>query len=104
MPSLCDHDAYAGMGTPYPNNPNYGSQGDTMDGLLATMAAVDFTANGSTTLPGYPTEHIFVQGGSAGSLGAYHVVRAVRDQGVLLLLKTTPTSTTTRCSPSSADS
>lgn len=46
MPSMCDHDLYAGMGNEYPNNPNW-PDGDRVEGLLATMAAINFTARGN---------------------------------------------------------
>ena len=45
--SMCDHDLYGGLGTPYPNNPNPGAE---VNGLEATMAAVEYTvANYPTT-------------------------------------------------------
>ena len=62
--AMCDHDQYLGMGTPYPNNPNPGAE---VNGLQATMAAIDHTA------ANYPTTHVFVHGTSAGSVGAYAV-------------------------------
>ncbi|MFT6400278.1 MAG: hypothetical protein ACJAYU_005049, partial [Bradymonadia bacterium] len=60
--SMCDHDQYAGLGTPYPNNPNLDAQ---VNGLQATMAAVDYVAHS------YPTTHVFAHGTSAGSVGVY---------------------------------
>jgi acetyl esterase/lipase len=59
--SMCDHDLYAGTGSPYPNSPT----GDTTDGLLATLAAVDYTT------ANYETTHVFAHGTSAGSVGAF---------------------------------
>ena len=83
MPSMCDHDLYGGMGNVYPNNPN-GTPPDTVDGLRATMAAIDFTARGSGALKGYPTSQIFLHGTSAGSAGAYIVAHAFERGGVRL--------------------
>lgn len=82
-PSFCDHDLYLGPGHDYPNNPNWGGE-DTVDGLLATMAAIDFTARGNGSLPGHHGTHIFVHGTSAGSPGAYGVAHAFAASGVSL--------------------
>jgi len=60
--SMCDHDAYSGLGTPYPNNPNPGAE---VNGLEATMAAIDYTT------ANYPTTHVWAHGASAGSYGAW---------------------------------
>lgn len=84
MPSMCDHDLYGGMGNAYPNNPNWSGSPDTVDGLRATMAAIDFTARGNGKLPGYATGRIFLQGTSAGSAGAYNVAHAFERSGVQL--------------------
>ena len=43
VPSLCDHDNYSGRGAPYPNNPNPNGGVRQVNGLQATMAAVDYT-------------------------------------------------------------
>jgi hypothetical protein len=59
--SMCDHDLYSGIGTPYTNNPN----GGQVNGLQATMAAIDYTA------ANYPTTHVFAHGTSAGSAGVF---------------------------------
>ncbi len=59
--SMCDHDLYSGLGTPYPNNP----VGGEVNGLEATMAAVDYT------VASYPTTHVFAHGTSAGSYGVW---------------------------------
>ena len=53
------------MGTPYPNNPV--DPDAEVNGLQATLAAIDYTA------ANYPTTHVFVHGTSAGSVGAYAV-------------------------------
>jgi hypothetical protein len=43
-PAMGDHDFHSGIGTAYPDKPNHGGS-DTVDGLLALMAAIDFTFN-----------------------------------------------------------
>jgi len=83
LPAMCDHDFHSGLGTPYPNNPNWENT-DTVDGLLALMAAIDFTANGSEILPGYSTSHIFLHGVSSGSAGAYAAAYGFVRSGVPL--------------------
>ncbi|CAN5761192.1 hypothetical protein BH24ACT3_BH24ACT3_14800 [soil metagenome] len=82
--SLCDHDLYSGVGNVYPNNPNWGDDPDTFDGLLATMAAVDATVNGTDVVDGHPSSHVFVHGQSAGSVGAYSVSYAFSQAGINL--------------------
>ena len=72
--SYCDHDLYSGMGTPYTNNPN----GGEVNGLQATMSAVDFVA------ANYPTTHIIAQGNSAGSVGVYSLGIAYASEGTPL--------------------
>ncbi len=73
--SMCDHDTYLGMGTPYPNNPNPNAQ---VNGLQATMSAIDYaTAN-------YPTTHVFLHGTSAGSIGAYAAGMSYASEGIAL--------------------
>ncbi len=73
--SMCDHDQYAGLGTPYPNNPNPDAQ---VNGLQATMAAVDFAARS------YPTTHVFAHGTSAGSVGVYSLALSYSAEGQAL--------------------
>lgn len=80
--SLCDHDLYSGFGNIYPNNPNWGDDPDTVDGLPATMAAVDVTVNGNGRLDGHPTSRLFLHGGSAGSAGAYSLSYAFWRSGI----------------------
>ncbi|MCS6800090.1 MAG: hypothetical protein NZ898_16490, partial [Myxococcota bacterium] len=70
--SMCDHDLYGGLGQPYPYNPHWGGT-DTVDGALASMAAIHFVARGNGRHPGYPTSLVFLSGSSAGGVGAYHV-------------------------------
>lgn len=73
--SMCDHDLYGGIGTPYPNNPNPGAE---VNGLEATMAAVEYT------VANYPTTHVFAHGTSAGSNGVYFLSYSFADVGVNL--------------------
>ncbi|MCP4567714.1 MAG: hypothetical protein GY841_09055 [FCB group bacterium] len=68
---MCDHDLYSGLGTPYPNNPN----GGEVNGLQATMAAIDFT------VANYPTTHVFAHGTSAGSVGVFSVASSFATEG-----------------------
>lgn len=72
--SYGDHDLYSGRGTPYPNNP----KGGEVNGLQATMAAVEYT------VANYPTTHVFAHGTSAGSFGAYALGFAFAQEGVRL--------------------
>ena len=74
--SMCDHDTYVGIGTPYPNNPV--NPDAEVNGLQATMAAIDYTVNN------YPTTHVFVHGSSAGSIGAYAVGMSYASEGIAL--------------------
>lgn len=73
--SMCDHDQYSGLGTPYPNNPNPGAE---VNGMQATMAAVDYT------VANYPTTHVFAHGTSAGSVGAYNLAMSFAVEGIHL--------------------
>lgn len=72
--SYCDHDLYSGLGTLYPNNP----VGGEVNGLQATMAAIDFTA------ANYPTTHVFAHGASAGSVGAFSLAISYAAEGTRL--------------------
>ncbi len=72
--SLCDHDLYSRMGTPYINNPD----GGQVNGLQATMAAVEYTVEN------YPTTHVFAHGTSAGSIGAFSLMYAFAMEGTYL--------------------
>lgn len=76
VPSMCDHDLHAGEGTIYPNNPNYGAVGDTVDGLLANEAALTWvTEHRATTW-------VVVHGTSAGSVGAFALTYALHEKGI----------------------
>lgn len=72
--SLGDHDLYSGMGTPYAHNP----KGGEVNGLQATMAAVEYT------VANYPTTHVFAHGTSAGSFGVYALGFAFAQEGIHL--------------------
>lgn len=74
--SMCDHDTYLGTGTKYPNNPI--NPNAEVNGLQATMAAIDYT------VANYPTTHVFVHGTSAGSIGAYGVGMSYASEGIVL--------------------
>lgn len=73
--SMCDHDLYSGLGTPYLNNPNPDAQ---VNGMQATMAAVDYTARN------YPTTHVFAHGTSAGGLGVFNLAISYAAEGRFL--------------------
>lgn len=76
VPSMCDHDLHAGEGTVYPNNPNHGREGDTVDGLLANEAALMWVADNR------PTTWVVVHGTSAGSVGAFALTYALHERGI----------------------
>ncbi len=81
MPSLCDHDAYAGVGIPdlnNPNSPDENGQTRAADGLLATKAAIAFTRNHVAT------SNVFLHGTSAGSIGSFGVAYSFEREGILL--------------------
>jgi hypothetical protein len=69
--SMCDHDWYSGIGTPYPNNP----VGGEVNGLQATMSAIDYVA------ANYPTTQAWAHGTSAGSFGAWALGRSFAQEG-----------------------
>ena len=70
--SMCDHDLYSGLGTPYPNNPDPDA---SVDGLPATMAAIDYA------VANYPTTHVFAHGTSAGSIGVWSLASSYGFEG-----------------------
>ena len=76
--SMCSHDAYAGADSFDVNNPNTLPDGTprTTNGLYATKAAIQFAT--ST----FPTDDIFLDGGSAGSAGSLHVAWGLQQQGL----------------------
>ena len=74
--SYCDHDQYSGLGTPYLNHPT--NPAAEVNGLQATMAAIDYTA------ANYPTTHVWVHGTSAGSAGAWAVGSSYGHEGAAL--------------------
>ena len=71
--SMCDHDQYSGLGTPYPNNPNPGAE---VNGMQATKSAVEYT------VANYPTTEVFAHGTSAGSVGAYNLAMSFAAQDI----------------------
>ena len=73
--SLCDHDNYGGWGDPYPNNPNPSAQ---VNGLQATMAAMDYT------VANYSTSQVFAHGTSCGSLGVWSAAAAYSHEDIYL--------------------
>ena len=76
--SMCDHDNYAGRGAPYLNNPNPNGGERQVNGLQATMAAMDYT------VANYPSTHVFAHGTSAGSLGVFAMSQAYAEEGTYL--------------------
>jgi hypothetical protein len=74
--SMCDHDWYSGMGTNYPNNPY--KPDAQVNGLQATMAAVDYTT------ANYATTHVWAHGTSAGSLGIWALASSYKREGIPL--------------------
>ena len=74
--AMCDHDLYSGLGTPYLNN--IYNPGAEVNGMQATMAAVDYT------VANYPTTHVFAHGTSAGSLGVFNLTGAYAAEGTFL--------------------
>ncbi|MDZ7784999.1 MAG: hypothetical protein U5K56_19325 [Halioglobus sp.] len=74
--SMCDHDLYSGLGTPYPNNNDNPSA--EVNGLQATMAAVEYT------VANYATTHVIAHGTSAGSVGAFSLASAFAAEGTHL--------------------
>ncbi len=70
--SMCDHDMYMGLGNEYPNNPISARE---VNGLQATMAAIDFVT------ASYPTTHVFTHGESAGSYGAWALAFSYASEG-----------------------
>ena len=79
MPSGCDHDVFLGMGEHtdpeyfYPRNPH--RPDDRVEGLLALLSAIEFTATSRAT------DLVFLHGTSAGSYGVYGAAYALEQQG-----------------------
>ncbi|HBZ49104.1 MAG TPA: hypothetical protein DEO43_02160 [Halieaceae bacterium] len=73
--SMCDHDLYSGLGTPYPNNPNPDAE---VNGMQATMSAVDYV------VANYPTTEVWAHGSSAGSTGTYNLAMSYVAEGIHL--------------------
>lgn len=70
--SMCDHDQYLGLGTPYVRNPNPNTQ---VNGLQATMSAIDYSVSN------YTSTHVFAHGTSAGSVGVYALALSYAVEG-----------------------
>ena len=73
--SMCDHDLYSGLGTPYTDNPNPDAE---VNGMQATMSAVDYV------VANYPTTDVWAHGTSAGSTGAYHLATSYAAEDIYL--------------------
>lgn len=73
--SMCDHDLYSGLGTPYPSNPNPGAE---VNGMQATMSAIDYV------VANYPTTEVWAHGTSAGSTGVYNLAMSYAAEGIYL--------------------
>jgi len=76
--SMCSHDLYAGMNSPDPYNPNTTPDGKKRPttGLISTKSAIQFARDT------YPTDDLFLHGGSAGSAGTIHTAWALQQQGI----------------------
>lgn len=76
LPSMCDHDLYAGVGTPDTFNPAQpNGEAPRVDGLLALRAALDYTTDRMETT------HVFAHGTSAGSVGTMNLVTSLAKDG-----------------------
>jgi hypothetical protein len=74
--SMCNRDVYGGGNNLDPYNFDSEGKQRTTNGLLATKAAVQFT------LARHATSKFFLHGGSAGSIGTYHVASSLQAQGI----------------------
>jgi len=72
----CDHDLYLGIGSKYPNHPT--NPNAKVNGLQATMAAIDYTA------ANYPTTQVWAHGTSAGSAGVWGLASSYGSEGTPL--------------------
>jgi len=72
--SYSDHDMYTGVGTEYINNPI----GGEVNGLQASMSAVDYVTNN------YPTTYVYAHGTSAGATGSYSLGLSYYMEGIKL--------------------
>lgn len=73
--SMCNRDLYGGAGNADPNNIALNGNQRSTSGLLATKAAIAFT------MDRYASSDFFLHGGSAGSVGSYHVAWSLQEQG-----------------------
>ena len=76
VPSMCDHDLHSGEGTDYPENPNHGPDGTTVDGLLANTDALTHVVGER------PTSNVVLHGTSAGSVGAFSLAYSLHEEGI----------------------
>ncbi|MCP4435208.1 MAG: hypothetical protein GY812_06870 [Actinomycetia bacterium] len=74
--SYCDHDQYSGLGTSYTNHPT--NPNAQVNGLQATMAAIDYVA------ANYPTTQVWAHGTSAGSTGVWSLASSYGQEGTAL--------------------
>jgi hypothetical protein len=76
--SMCSHDAYGGMNTVDPNNPNTTPDGAhrPTTGLISVTSALQFAKDS------YTTTDVFLHGTSAGSVGTYNVAWSLELQGL----------------------
>ncbi len=73
--SMCNRDLYGGANNADPNNLRANGSQRSTSGLLATKAAIAFT------MDRFVTSDFFLHGGSAGSVGTYHVAWSLQEQG-----------------------
>jgi len=74
--SMCDHDLYGGLGTPYTNHPT--NPDAEVNGHEATLAAIDYVA------ANYPTTQVWAHGTSAGSIGVWALASSYGFEGTAL--------------------
>jgi hypothetical protein len=72
---MCNRDTYGGSNNPDPNNFTAEGEQRVTNGLLATKAAIEFTRSRAAT------SDFFLHGGSAGSVGTYHVAYSMETMG-----------------------
>ncbi len=73
--SMCDHDLYSGLGTPYTDNPNPDAK---VNGMQATMSAVEYV------VANFPTTEVWAHGTSAGSTGVYNLAMSFAAEDIHL--------------------
>merc|ERR1719330_1295031 len=73
--AMCDHDFHMGQGTVEANSPSPDVQRQKVDGQLAVLSAIDYT------IDTFPTGNFWIQGASAGALGAWPVTFILASEG-----------------------